>query len=147
MLRGLDDTDNKIVGILTRNGRASFTEIGESLGLSRVAVKKRVEKLERQGVILGYCAKIGHTLCEKLTFLVSLQMRAECFDNAKSKLAGSGEVVSLLQITGGCCLLALVQVRDKSELKAFMRRVCEVEGVESINVQAVLDVLKGNIIP
>lgn len=148
MLRGLDDTDNKIVGILTRNGRASFTEIGESLGISRVAVKKRVEKLEKQGVIEGYSAKIGHTCSGKMSFLVSLQTRMESFEWAKSKLAESDEVVTLVQITGGCCLLALVQVESKSNMKDFVSRLCsEIDGVEAINFQAVLDVIKGSIGP
>jgi DNA-binding Lrp family transcriptional regulator len=148
MLRDLDSTDNRIVEILARNGRASYTEIGSLLGLSRVAVKKRVEKLEKQGLIEGYCAKIKHTVCGKLSFLVSLQMRAECFESAKIRLADNSEVVSLVQITGGCCLLALVQVSDKSELKAFMNKVCsELDGIESINFQAVLEVLKGNVLP
>ena len=44
--------------MLRDNGRMSFTEIGEELGISRVAVKKRVQKLEEAGVIRGYKAVI-----------------------------------------------------------------------------------------
>ena len=49
----IDETTKIILRLLKDNGRMSFTELGEQLGLSRVAVKKRVEKLEEQGVIRG----------------------------------------------------------------------------------------------
>lgn len=49
----MDETNKAILRLLKENGRMSFTEIGEELGISRVSVKKRVEKLEEEGVILG----------------------------------------------------------------------------------------------
>ncbi len=54
----MDDTDMIILRLLNDHGRMSFTEIGEFLGMSRVAVKKRVRKLEASGVIRGYKAVI-----------------------------------------------------------------------------------------
>ena len=54
----MDDTNKDILKLLRDNGRMSFTEIGERLGLSRVAVKKRVSKLEEAGIIRGYKAVI-----------------------------------------------------------------------------------------
>ena len=58
VLMDIDDTNKDILRLLRDNGRMSFTEIGESLGLSRVAVKKRVKKLEETGIIRGYKAVI-----------------------------------------------------------------------------------------
>ena len=49
-LDGLDETDQKIVKLLIRNARMSYSEIG----LSRVAVKLRVQALEQKGIIEGY---------------------------------------------------------------------------------------------
>ena len=54
----IDDTDKDILRILRDNGRMSFTEIGNKLGMSRVAIKKRVVKLEESGIIRGYKAII-----------------------------------------------------------------------------------------
>ena len=47
----MDDTNKSILRLLRDNGRMSFTEIGEELGISRVAVQKRVKKLEEEGII------------------------------------------------------------------------------------------------
>ena len=50
---GLDALDNKILDVLKKNARASFSEIGEIVGLSRVAVKNRMDVMEKNGIILG----------------------------------------------------------------------------------------------
>ena len=47
----MDDTNKEILRLLSEDGRMSFTEIGQKLGMSRVAVMKRVKKLEEDGVI------------------------------------------------------------------------------------------------
>ena len=52
----IDDLNKDILRLLRDNGRMSFTEIGEKVGISRVAVMKRVKKLEAAGVIRGYKA-------------------------------------------------------------------------------------------
>lgn len=54
----MDDTNKDILKLLRDNGRMSFTEIGERLGLSRVAVKKKVAKVKEAGIIRGYKAVI-----------------------------------------------------------------------------------------
>ena len=141
----MDKTDDKIVEILKSNARASFSEIGKSLGISRVAVKKRVAKLERQGEILGYRAVLKNDTfsTEMTTYLITLKIRAENLEFALEYLAKSSEVISLIQITGEYGLLATAQVQTSSEMKSFINRVCEnVEGVEMISFQAVLDVIK-----
>src|SRR5438552_18017765 len=54
----LDDTDRKIVGQLTSDGRVSLAELGRRVNLSSPAVAERVQRLERAGVITGYRAEI-----------------------------------------------------------------------------------------
>ena len=53
-LSGLDELDRKILDLLTQNARYSYSELGERLGLSRVAIKNRMDALEQRGVIEGY---------------------------------------------------------------------------------------------
>ena len=50
----MDKTDEKILDMLKGNARMSYQEIGNAIGMSRVAAKKRVDKLEREGIIRGY---------------------------------------------------------------------------------------------
>ena len=53
-LSGLDELDQKILALLVENARYSYSEIGEKLGDSRVAIKNHVDALEKRGVIEGY---------------------------------------------------------------------------------------------
>ncbi len=47
-LDGLDELDQKIVRLLIQNARMSYSDIGEQIGISRVAVKQRVQALEKK---------------------------------------------------------------------------------------------------
>ena len=50
-LDGLDELDQKILQLLIRNARMSYSEIGQQVGISRVAVKMRVQALEKKGIM------------------------------------------------------------------------------------------------
>lgn len=56
--RELDKIDRKILRILQDNGRVSFTELGERVGLSTTPCTERVRRLEREKVITGYYARL-----------------------------------------------------------------------------------------
>ena len=53
-LQGLDALDQKIVSLLIENARMSYSDIAQRVGISRVAVKMRVQALEKRGVIEEY---------------------------------------------------------------------------------------------
>ena len=50
----MDKTDEKILDLLKGNARMTYQELGDALHMSRVGAKKRVQKLEQEGVIRGY---------------------------------------------------------------------------------------------
>ena len=52
--RFVDRTDELILEMIRENARISYQELGDAIGMSRVAAKKRVQKLEREGIIRGY---------------------------------------------------------------------------------------------
>ena len=52
----MDELDHKILDLLRKNARMSFSEIGNAVGISRVSVKKRMTAMENAGIIRGYHA-------------------------------------------------------------------------------------------
>ena len=58
-LDGLNELDQKIVQLLIQNARMTYSQIGEQIGISRVAVKMRVQALEKRGVIEEYTTIIN----------------------------------------------------------------------------------------
>ena len=54
----MNDTDHQILGLLRDNARISITEIATKVKVSRATVQKRIEYLEKSGIITGYTVRI-----------------------------------------------------------------------------------------
>ncbi len=54
----LDDIDARIITALIRDARASYAAIGDEIGLSAPAVKRRVDRLRASGAITGFSARV-----------------------------------------------------------------------------------------
>lgn len=148
-INGLDEKDNEIVNLLLKDGRMSYSDIGEVVGLSRTAVKNRITALENSGIIGGYRAVINPQQSpEMMTFVVNIETEAEHFDEAKRIFSEAKETVTLIQTTGKCHLLAICVSQDMKTMRDFVNRTYKsIEGIQSIHAHAVLDVVKGSIIP
>ena len=70
----LDAVDRRLVRELTADGRASYTDLAERVGLSVSAAHQRVRRLEQRGVIRGYSARVDPDLLGlPLTAFVSVK--------------------------------------------------------------------------
>jgi len=80
-INGLDEIDNQIVNLLIEDARLTYSDIGEKVGLSRVAVKNRVSALEERGIIKGYHADVDPLEAPKMmTFVAVIKTRADSYD-------------------------------------------------------------------
>ena len=87
---GLDPVDNKIVHMLRENARLTYSEIGEAAGISRVAVKHRIEQLEKNGVIKGYHADIDlRAMPRGIRFTLDIEAAPEAYTEVIAVLAAS----------------------------------------------------------
>ena len=111
----MDDTNKEILRLLRDNGRMSFTEIGEILGISRVAVKKRVEKLEEAGIIRGYKAVIYREGSVKM--FLDITTVDQHYESLLSYLNRTGYVTELYVMTETDHIHATAVAPDVSELK------------------------------
>lgn len=148
-INGIDEKDNQIVNILLEDGRMSFTDIGEKVGLSRTAVKNRVAALEESGIIQGYRAVINPLETpERMTFVVNIETKAEYFEEAKAAFMEAPETVTLVHTTGTCHLLAICVSQDVKTMRVFVNKLYkEVPGIVLINAHSIMEVIKGSVIP
>ena len=58
----IDETDARILELLQRDGRESYAEVGQAVGMSGPSAHERVKKLEARGIIRGYSALVDPTL-------------------------------------------------------------------------------------
>ena len=149
IFHGLDNLDNTIVNLLLEDGRMSYSDIAEKVGLSRTAVKNRIKSLEESGIIKGYKAVINpENAPEMMTFITNIETQAEHFEECKRIFAESEQTVTVVQTTGNCHLVAICLAPDVKTMRDFVNRIYKnVPGILSINANSVLDVVKGSIIP
>ena len=148
-IRGIDEIDNRIVNLLLEDGRMSYSDIAEKVGLSRTAVKTRIATLERNGIIKGYKAIIDPQAApEMMTFVVNIETKAENFEECKRILTESKETVTIIHTTGNCHLVAICLSPDVKTMRTFVNDTYKnMPGIQYINAHTVLDVIKGSILP
>lgn len=148
-INGIDEKDNKIINLLLRDARMSYSDIGKEIGLSRTAVKNRIAVLEQGGIIEGYRAIINPLQSSvMMPFIVNVEAKAEHFNEVKRLFAKASETVTLVQATGACRLVAVCVAEDVETMKSFINRIYkEAEGITYLNANSVLDVVKGSITP
>ena len=117
----LDDTDLKILELLTQNGRMSYADIGKELSLSRVSIRERVHQLMEQGIIEKFSVVINS---EKVGKNVSAFFEVDCEPSSLVKvaehLANHPNVASCYQMTGPSTLHMHVLVEDFIKLESFI---------------------------
>ena len=82
-LDGLDELDQKIIQLLIENARISYSDIGEETGISRVAVKARIQALEKKGIIEEYTTIINP---QKISGAVSCYFEIETKPDSLSQV-------------------------------------------------------------
>ena len=122
-LRKIDQTDRKIIGELTTNGRVSLAELGRRVNLSSPAVAERVQRLERAGVITGYRAEIDpRALGYQLMAIVRIKPAPGKLPRIPELALEVPEVSECHRITGEDCFFLKVHLRSIDELGPLLDR-------------------------
>src|SRR5215471_10569187 len=96
----VEETDRAIVAALAVDGRLSYTDLAERVGLSVSAVHQRVRRLEQRGVIKGYAARVDHdALGLSLTAFVAIRpLDPSQPDDAPDRLAKLPQIESCYSV-------------------------------------------------
>jgi DNA-binding Lrp family transcriptional regulator len=139
----MDDIDLRIVALLQENARRSFQDIGRHVALSAPAVKRRVDRLEQEGVITGYSAAIEperfgwHTHAFVDLFCEGRMSGGEILDAVR----GHPEVVGAYTVAGEASAILHVRAEDTKHLEEALERIRDVKGVLRTQTQVVLSTL------
>ncbi|GGZ68405.1 AsnC family transcriptional regulator [Lysobacter xinjiangensis] len=143
----LDRTDLLLLAALQHEGRLTNAELAERVHLSPSACLRRVQRLERDGVIAGYAAQVDP---ERLGLGLQAFVRVQLVrHDAASVAAFSGfveqweEVVACHALTGDMDYLLQVAVRDLEHFSRFLLdRLLNQAGVADVNSSFVLRTVK-----
>jgi DNA-binding Lrp family transcriptional regulator len=139
----IDEVDRRIVALLREDARRSFKDIGEHVHLSAPAVKRRVDRLEREGVILGYTAVVdNHAFGWHAEAFVDLfcegRMPGEAIKRAVEREAG---VVSAHTVAGEASAMLHVMAEDTKDLESSLERIRSTDGITRTVTEVVLSTL------
>ncbi len=134
----LDDVDKKILELLKKNSRVKYTELARILGVTEGAVRRRVDRLVKSGVIKRFTVEIG-AIRPSLKALVLISARTShplstVSENVK-KLQG---VEAVYEVSGLYDIVAMIRGDDISDLNNCIDEIRKIDGVESTNTLVVL---------
>jgi DNA-binding Lrp family transcriptional regulator len=139
----LDEIDHRIVALLRENARRSFQDIGDRVALSAPAVKRRVDRLQRAGVIRGYSANVdpsalGWNTHAFVELFCEGRMSGE---EVRSAVAEHPEVEGAYTIAGGPSAILHLRAANTQHLEQALERIRDAAGVQRTQTQVVLSTL------
>ena len=119
----IDDINRKILQSLQRDGRISNLDLADQVGLSPSACLRRVQELERSGVIAGYRARLDRTkLGVGFVAYISVGLNAHTKESQEAferSISRAPEVIECHNITGSVEYLLRVEAADLAAYKIF----------------------------
>lgn len=143
-LEGLDALDQKIVRLLIENARISYSDIGQEVGISRVAVKARIQALEQRGIIEEYTTIINP---QKISGAVSCYSEIETLPDTLAEvtetLKENEAITQVYRVTGKNKLHVHAVAASSEEMEKLIREVIDpLPGVVSCSCNIILSRIK-----
>ena len=139
-----DELDQKIVQLLIKNARLSYSDIGKEVGISRVAVKARIQALEKKRVIEEYTTIINP---QKISGAISCYFEIETLSNSFTDvidiLNQNNIVTQIYRVTGKNKLHVHAVAASNSEMEHFLHTTIDtLPGVTSCSCNIILSRIK-----
>ncbi len=127
----MDEKDTRILEMLLENARISYTEIANRLNISEGTVRKRIEKLEKDGVIQRYTIEVDpKKLGYGTVVLLGMDAEPKHFLSAARELSKLDCVKWVYTSTGDHMIMAEMWARNTGELSRIIsEKISNIEGV------------------
>ncbi len=132
----------KIISLLMKNARIPKTKIAEKLNVTETAIRKRISKLEKDGVIVGYKAVINYKTAGLSASLTGIDVEPDKLWDVIEKLKKIDEIKSIYLTTGDHMLMLEIVEKTVDDLSKIHEKISKLKGVKRICPAIILDVLK-----
>ncbi|WP_128560462.1 Lrp/AsnC ligand binding domain-containing protein [Methylobacterium crusticola] len=149
MADGLDRVDRSILRILQREGRIAAVELAERVGLSPTATGERLRRLQKDGVITGFGARLDpHRLGLALLVFVEVSLdktTPDAFARFAAAVRRAPEVLECHMVGGGFDYLVKARVADMPAYRRFLGEgLLSLPGVNNTRTYAVMEEVKSD---
>ncbi|MEP3276276.1 MAG: Lrp/AsnC family transcriptional regulator [Stappiaceae bacterium] len=135
----MDKHDHTIIAELRRNARASLSDLSAAIGLSRVTVRTRIDRLVSQGVILGFTVVLKEdTKKSPIRGLTMLGIEGRGTDRIMRHLRGVPAVQAIHSTNGKWDLIVEVGTETVEELDQVLATIRRIEGVNTSETNLLL---------
>ena len=137
-------TEDRILSVLEDDAQASYAEIAERVGVSKPTVRKYIDKLETDGVIVGYTADVDpKKLSSRSIALVGIDVASERYVEATRALKELDSVEKLYTSSGDHMLMAEVRAADGDGVgRVISEEILSIDGVEAAHPSFLQERLK-----
>ena len=133
----MDDIDKKIINLLKNDSRAGYAEIGNKVGLSEGAVRKRIKILSDQGVIRKFTVKVGVAEGAQAITLLATNPSLPTQEVSR-KIQEIPNVETIYEVTGEYDIVAVISGMSVMEVNECIEKIRRVEGIQKTNTMIVL---------
>jgi DNA-binding Lrp family transcriptional regulator len=135
----MDAIDEKILLALRENGRASTAQLARLVGRSRTSVQSRIERLHREGIIVGFGVRLGseHGL-SAVRAHVMIKVGPKEARAVSAALRAIAQVRVLHSVSGDVDLIAVAATASVSEMDQVIDRIGALDGVERTTSSIIL---------
>lgn len=142
-MRKLDRIDQQILDILQRDGRIAISELASRVNLSTTPCSERVKRLERDGIIMGYYARLNPQLVDR-NLLVFLEIKlsaksGDVFDQVARDLVEIPEVLECHLISGEFDYLVKARLKEMSAYRRLLGDLLKKTALFSVIAQLYCD--------
>ena len=140
----MDKIDHAILEIIKDNARMSYSEIGKAVGLSRVAVKKRMDAMEESGVIRGYRAVIDEEkVLEGIRYTIDIEVIPEHYREVVKVLRADRKLEEIYSTTGECRIHCIGRSANPTTMDAHVNYLFNhTKGIRKISWHILLSDLR-----
>lgn len=135
-----DKIDKKLINELIEDGRISYVELAEKVGISRVAVKERIQALKAEGVIEKFTITVNsEKFGKQVSAFFEVDVEPKQLQRVAQNLADNRNVASIYQMTGPSTLHMHVLVEDFKKLEEFINdELYSVQGITRVESSILL---------
>ena len=139
----VDKLDLKILRSLSRDGRKPYKAIAKDLDVSDATIRKRVERMKRDGVIRQFHVLVNYErVGQFVKAFIGLKVNPSRLQDIVSGLQNNPDVQVIYRTTGSWDILIEVILKDMKELNWFLERQLNIEGVAETEVNLTIEAYK-----
>ena len=139
----LDQTDIALLRELQNDARRSQRDLARAVGVSQGTVASRLRRLEEEGIVEGYYAKINaEKIGYGMTIMAGLRIVKGKMIEVQRTISADPRVFAVYDVTGDWDSIVMARVRDRKDLDNLTKTVFTLDGVARSFTHVVLNTVK-----